>query len=174
MRRMAVTTEEAWAVVGELAASFAAMESNVKLLLERLIGTTDPFVLPLLIDGLTLYQTTERCRKAAEVKFVNEPERLAQTNDLLKRVDAMRRIRNLFIHGLWVIDPTVLPRILVHGFKLRRDGGLWLYLDEYRTSVAKLRNQLATVNSLLADLYTARASIKRPRDGPIQRKSPGD
>lgn len=109
--------DEVYQLLGQLATKFSALEHNIGLMLDYLMGGV--LTKPLLIDRLPFSQKIDRCKKGAQYRFIEKPERLDEAKALLKRVDAIRERRNLFIHGQWVILDELLPKVGVHTFKLR-------------------------------------------------------
>lgn len=149
---MAISEAEVHQVLGKLAVSFSALEYNVRIMLQRLVGG-NVWVGPLLINPLQFAQVIQRCRKAAESRYIKDPARLREAKDLLNRADALREVRNLFIHGQWIIG-LASNTVSVFTFRLRyneRDD-LWEYLEDRRIAMEELHDRQDDVDAMIKDV----------------------
>jgi hypothetical protein len=99
------------ALMGSISATFASLEAQMRTLLAKLIDTSDQsFVGSFLADDFNLARTTELIRKLSRFRFVHDDNQLHRIATLCRSVDAIRKKRNLFIHGMWHFDPQMLAQ----------------------------------------------------------------
>ncbi len=147
-------------LLGRLSITFAAIEHGVTELLERLLGSECGLTRPYLLDELSLSRCTQKIREVAKLRLSEHKAEHKQLKNVLTEVDAVRRQRNLLIHGVWIEDAgdgastfTVLscrPRI-------DKKTGVWEYLESERVDKTALRRLLARVveaRKMLDELLT--------------------
>jgi hypothetical protein len=131
--------EKLFAKIGELTVQFASLEHYLQSLLELLIAGDNQVIGPFLIHELNLPILLRKIKHIARFKLQGEGSLLEQLEQTLKQVEATRDMRNLLVHGNWLIDETnaVCP-VRVRDFKMRYEDGQWLELAETSFNEKKL------------------------------------
>lgn len=110
----------AWADVG---IRFSNLEFGVGILLNVLIdrgrGTTGS----LLTDFMPLSRKLDKLRCLTEMRLANRTVLLEEVREILTETDELRKTRNTFIHGMWVMDPADHKRGIFtsHNFRFKQD-----------------------------------------------------
>jgi hypothetical protein len=123
--------EKLYAKIGELTIQFATLEHRLQSLLKMLMGQNDPLVGPFFIHELNLFVLLRKVGLIARYQLQDDDELLGDLEHTLRRINAMRDLRNLLVHGEWVIneDCKSCP-VLVRDFKMKYDDGQWQELSE--------------------------------------------
>lgn len=126
-----MTKEKLYAKIGELTIQFATLEHRLQSLLKMLMGQDDPLVGPFFIHELNLFVLLRKVGLIARYQLEDDDELLGDLEHTLRRINAMRDLRNLLVHGEWEIneDCKRCP-VLVRDFKMKYDDGQWQELSE--------------------------------------------
>lgn len=135
------TREELYQVLGELAVAFSNLEHNVLRVL-GMLARGDAFLGPILLDDLSIYRVLEYMRTYITARLREDPDLRKRTETLVREVNDVRKDRNLFIHGQWFIDDTMLAsgRASCLEYKLRYDNetDLWKYVQRHSFTLNQL------------------------------------
>ena len=131
--------EKLYAKIGELTIQFATLEHRLQALLKMLMGEENALVGPFFIHELNLFVLLRKVGLIARYQLEDDEELLGDLEHTLRRINAMRDLRNLLVHGEWEIDPDSKNRpILVRDFKIKYDEGQWQELTETTFTEKKL------------------------------------
>ena len=131
--------EKLYAKIGELTIQFATLEHRLQALLKMLMGEENALVGPFFIHELNLFVLLRKVGLIARYQLEDDEELLGDLEHTLRRINAMRDLRNLLVHGEWEIDPDSKSRpILVRDFKIKYDEGQWQELTETTFTEKKL------------------------------------
>ena len=131
--------DKLFAKIGELTIQFATLEHQLQSLLEMLLVEKCKLIGPFFIHELALSTLLRKIKHIARYRLQNDSPFLEELEHTLKRIDAMRDLRNLLIHGNWQIDEdcTVCP-VRVRDYKMRFEEGQWQELTETTFNEKKL------------------------------------
>jgi hypothetical protein len=131
--------EKLYAKIGELTIQFATLEHRLQALLKMLMGEDNALVGPFFIHDLNLFVLLRKVGLIARYQLEDDEALLRDLEHTLRRINAMRDLRNLLVHGEWEIntDSKRCP-ILVRDFKIKYDEGQWQELSETRFTEKKL------------------------------------
>ena len=90
---------EFYAALGLLGTRFSELEAHLTSILSLLIAPDNEFLTTMLTEQQTLNQKLEQIKKLIRYRSSYEPE----LRILLSEVNSFRRIRNLFVHGVWTL-----------------------------------------------------------------------
>lgn len=94
---MTAQEEKFYSNLGLLSVKFAQVDSLLAEILGKLIGSEDDLISETLTEDNTISKNIYLIKKINRIHSFNEP----LINDLLAEVDKIRKVRNLFIHGIW-------------------------------------------------------------------------
>ena len=123
--------EKLYAKIGELTIQFATLEHRLQAVLKMLIGQDSPLIGPFFIHELNLFVLLRKVGQIARYQLKDDERLLADLERALKRINAMRDMRNLLVHGEWHIqaDCPSCP-VLVRDFKMKYEDDQWQELTE--------------------------------------------
>ncbi len=123
--------EKLYAKIGELTIQFATLEHRLQSLLKILIGEDNPLIGPFFIHELNLFVLLRKVGQIARYRLQDDELLLADLDRALKRINTMRDMRNLLVHGEWHIqaDCPSCP-VLVRDFKMKYEDEQWQELTE--------------------------------------------
>ena len=123
--------EKLYAKIGELTIQFATLEHRLQALLKILMGEDNALVGPFFIHELNLFVLLRKVGLIARYQLEDDAELLGDLEYTLRRINAMRDLRNLLVHGEWHIDEDCKScPVKVRDFKLKYDEGQWQELSE--------------------------------------------
>lgn len=140
--------EKVFPMIGELTVQFATLEHRLQGLLEILIGEDNILVGPLFIHNLTLAALLRKIRIVAQCKIQENKPLLQDLELTIKRIDTIREVRNLLIHGDWHIADTGSFPITVRDFKMRYENGTWQEFTETSFTEKKLAGLIRRLKEL--------------------------
>lgn len=102
---------EFFALIGEVATVF----SNLSFAVAEIAATlADPSpgspVGHLVADDRSLARCLQTVQKLSRFRFVHSQDTVTRIAKFCKDVDAVREVRNLFVHGMWNLDPASLSQ----------------------------------------------------------------
>jgi hypothetical protein len=150
-------------MIGELTLQFATLEHRLQGLLEILIGEENILVGPLFIHNLTLAMLLRKIRVVAQCKIQEDKPLLQELERTIKRIDTIREVRNLLIHGDWHIADTDSLPITVRDFKMRYENGNWQEFTETSFTEKKLAGLIRRLNGLA---YEVEHRLNAPQNAP--------
>ena len=131
--------EKLYAKIGELTIEFATLEHRLQSLLKILIGEDNTLIGPFFIHELNLFVLLRKVGQIARYRLQDDGELLDDLEGVLKRINAMRDLRNLLVHGEWHIDEECKAcPVTVRDFKMKYDDGQWQELTETTFNEKKL------------------------------------
>lgn len=107
-----------YATFGSLTCVFSHMEAKLRNLISGLAFKDDRIAASIFMDSSQLSENTNALRKLSRMHREEDAERMIE---IVKRIEKLRPIRNLFIHGLW------------HHGNFEEDDGL-AYVTDLRTT----------------------------------------
>ncbi|MBN2132009.1 MAG: hypothetical protein JW741_21080 [Sedimentisphaerales bacterium] len=157
--------QELFARIGELTVQFATLEHQLQSLLKRLLREDCPLLGPFFIHELNLAVLLRKIKHIARYRLQDDEPLCREFEQTVKRIDAMRDLRNLLVHGYWEIDETCSAcPVRVRDFKMKQEGGQWQDLTETTFTerklthlVERLREISAEVDGLVARLQERQA-----------------
>lgn len=142
-----------FAKIGELTIQFATLEHQLQSLLEILLFEKSRLIGPFLIHELNLATLLRKIKHIARYRLQNDPSFLAELEQVVKRIDATRDLRNLLIHGNWQIaeECAVCP-VRVRDFKMKYEDGQWQELTETTFNEKKLTHLTRRLQGMSNDV----------------------
>jgi hypothetical protein len=99
---------KAYALLGEISVNFSNLEFAMKEILAKLVdGEPDSIAGSLLVDRFILDKTLSTIHCLASFRYCHRPATIEALENLVKSVHEVRKLRNAFIHGLWLIEPDL-------------------------------------------------------------------
>jgi hypothetical protein len=86
-----------YSYLGMLSVKFALIDSLLSEILVKLIGIDDDLISETLIEDNSISKNIDILKKINKIRNYNE----YIMSDLITRIDEIRKVRNLFIHGNW-------------------------------------------------------------------------
>jgi hypothetical protein len=131
--------EKIYAKIGELTIEFATLEHRLQSLLKILIGENNTLIGPFFIHELNLFVLLRKVGQIARYQLQDDEALLDDLERVLKRINAMRDLRNLLVHGEWHIDEACKAcPVTVRDFKMKYGDGQWQELTETTFNEKKL------------------------------------
>jgi hypothetical protein len=96
---MIAQEEKFYAHLGQISVKFAQIDALLAEILAKLIGSDEDLISETLIEDNSISKNIEIIKKINRIRSFNEP----LINDLIKKIGTIRKVRNLFIHGIWTI-----------------------------------------------------------------------
>ncbi|HOV78243.1 MAG TPA: hypothetical protein PLS24_09450, partial [Sedimentisphaerales bacterium] len=95
--------ERLFARIGELTVRYATLEHQLQSLLDLLLAQDNQLIGPFLIHELNLAVLLRKIKHVGRYRLQNNPRLLTDLEQALKRIEAIRDLRNLLMHGNWQI-----------------------------------------------------------------------
>lgn len=131
--------EKLYAKIGELTIQFATLEHRLQSLLKMLMGEGNALVGPFFIHELNLFVLLRKVGVIARYQLQDDEVLLGDLEHTLRRINAMRDLRNLLVHGEWEINAECKScPVLVRDFKMKYDDGQWQELSETKFTEKRL------------------------------------
>jgi hypothetical protein len=96
---------DAAALLGHMLFELSRLDLNLGLCLVTFEGGANRESLTKLVAGLNLKSRLDRLRKQVDAKLPLGSKRHKAYIDWIERVDAVRQVRNSFVHGRWGVEP---------------------------------------------------------------------
>ena len=137
-------------LLGELSTSFSNLEFLMSSILAKLIDTSAESIAgSFVVDDFNMHRTTSLIRKLARYRFAHDDRTLEELTVLCSSVDEVRPQRNLFVHGMWNLDPAVLAQGMISVFDMKwkedKKSKHWSRMHEQvfvKADLTALRNQI--------------------------------
>jgi hypothetical protein len=131
--------EKLYAKIGELTIHFATLEHRLQSLLKILIREDNTLIGPFFIHELNLFVLLRKVGLIARYQLSDDEELLGDLEHTMRRINAMRDLRNLLVHGEWHIDEDCKAcPVMVRDFKIKYEEGQWQELTETKFTEKKL------------------------------------
>ena len=145
--------EKLFARIGEMTVQFATLEHQLQGLLETLLGENSRLIGPFFIHELNLSVLLRKIKHVARFRIQGDGSLLEQLEEVLKRIDAVRDMRNLLVHGHWQIEEacTTCP-VRVRDFKMKYEDGQWQALTETTFNEKKLTHLTRRLQAMSNDV----------------------
>jgi len=145
--------QELFARIGELTVRFATLEHQLQSLLKSLLREDCPLLGPFFIHELNLAVLLRKTRQIARYRLQDDEGLLNELEQMLKRIDGMRDLRNLLVHGYWEIDEAcdACP-VRVQDFKMKQEGGEWQDLTETTFTERKLTHLIERLRDISSEV----------------------
>jgi hypothetical protein len=129
-----------YAILGEIAVNFSNIEFIMTEILVTLVdGCPHSIAGALTVDGFPMHKTLTSIRRLARFRYCHLPARLGQVEDLCKAVDEVRKERNRFIHGKWLIEPDLFGgEVCVVDTRWKDKAKQWTRWEETRIGLDQL------------------------------------
>ena len=151
------TEKDAYAVLGELSAKFSNLEFAVSNVLEMLIDSTAPAVGAVLTSNQSLSKNFDLISKLVSFRFAADSEVAAEVSTMVAEANNLRRERNLFVHGNWLISPEGVKADTIICYdlrpKLRQNGYSLTRFEEHKFTIEELRGRSEEVGELVAQSF---------------------
>jgi len=145
--------ERLFARIGELTVQYATLEHQLQSLLDLLLAGNNQLIGPFLIHELNLAVLLRKIKQVARFQLQNDQSLLSDLEQAIKRVEAIRDLRNLLIHGNWQINencPTC--PVTVRDFKMRFEAGRWQDQAETTFNEQKLIHLVNRLHGMSRDV----------------------
>lgn len=97
IKEMTAHENQFYSYLGLLSVKFAQIDTLLSEILVKLIGIDDELISETLTEDNSISKNIDLIRKINKIKCYNEPI----MNDLIASIDKIRKVRNMFIHGIW-------------------------------------------------------------------------
>jgi len=155
--------ERLFARIGELTVRYATLEHQLQSLLDLLLAQDNQLIGPFLIHELNLAVLLRKIKHVGRYRLQNNPRLLTDLEQALKRIEAIRDLRNLLMHGNWQIheDCPACP-VKVRDFKMKFEGGQWQETTETTFNEKKLDQLIARLQGMSNDIQRLMEQIPFP------------
>lgn len=145
--------DKLYARIGELTVQFATMEHQLQSLLKILLREECPLIGPFFIHELNLSTLLRKIKHIARYRLQDDEALLADLVGAIKRIDGMRELRNLLIHGRWHLDEEdgQYP-VRVQDFKMKYEADQWQDLTESRFNEKRLTRLVRKLQGMSNDI----------------------
>lgn len=154
--------DKLFAKIGELTILFATLEHQLQSLLETLLGEKSRLIGPFFIHELNLGVLLRKIKYIARFRLQGDGSLLEQLEQVVKRIDAMRDLRNLLIHGNWQVEEgcAACP-VRVRDFKMKYEDGQWQDLTETTFNEKKLTHLTRRLQGMSNDVQYLATRLQR-------------
>jgi len=153
--------QELFARIGELTVRFATLEHQLQLLLKSLLREDCPLLGPFFIHELNLAVLLRKIRHIARYRLQDDEDLLNEFEQMRKRIEAMRDMRNLLVHGYWEIDEACDARpVRVQDFKMKQEDGQWQDITETTFTEKKLTHMVERLREISAEVERLTGRLK--------------
>ena len=115
------TRDETYALIGEIATLFSNLDYVVTDCLMNLIDNRMPMIGGILTNEVPFARKIALVRHLASARYCHEPQLEAEIGATMQSVDDMRKKRNDFIHGMWVMDDALLKQDVIRCMSMKWD-----------------------------------------------------
>jgi len=144
---------ELFATIGELTVQFSTLEHRLQSLLKNLMREDCPLLGPFFIHELNLAVLLRKTKHVARYRLQDDQALLGDLEQMIKKIDGLRDLRNLLIHGYWTIDTDCAAcPVKVQDFKMKQEAGQWQDLTETTFTVKKLTHLVQRLREIGADV----------------------
>ena len=95
---------------GDVAVKFSNLEFATRQLIAKLLDNEHPFVGALATNEMSFSQVIRILRKLANYCFAHDASMRDRLSSLLRELDCLRKIRNDYVHSLWVMNDKYLSQ----------------------------------------------------------------
>jgi hypothetical protein len=145
--------ETIFARIGELTVRYATLEHQLQSLLDLLLAGDNELIGPFLIHELNLAVLLRKIKHVGRYRLQGKGQILTDLEQALKRIEAIRDLRNLLMHGNWQIDENcpACP-VKVRDFKMKFEGGQWQETTETTFNEKKLAQLVRRLQEMSDDV----------------------
>lgn len=97
IKEMTTPENQFYSYLGLLSVKFAQIDSLLSEILVKLTGVDNELISETLTEDNSISKNIDLIRKINKIKCYNEPI----MSDLIASIDKIRKVRNMFIHGIW-------------------------------------------------------------------------
>jgi hypothetical protein len=150
---------EAYAHVGAVATGFATLEFHLQFVLSVMISRREVSPEALLVTrSKTFGQKIELLRELIQLRLPKGSDLHRIGIELASELDALRKKRNLYIHGYWLINYHVLAstggvRCSDTKWRFDKKTDSWKTMETTDISLAELRKQGKATGALFKKLH---------------------
>ena len=149
--------------IGQLTVEFATLEHRLQSLLKMLMREDCPLIGPFFIHELNLAVLLRKVKHIARYRLEADDPLLNDLESALKRIDGTRDVRNLLVHGNWVIDETNAAHpVRVRDFKMRYEDGRWQDLTETAFNEKRLTHLVRKLQGLSTEVEHLVHRLRQP------------
>lgn len=153
--------DKLFAMIGELTVRFATLEHQLQSLLELLLAHPSQLVGPFLIHELNLSNLLRKIKHIARYRLTQDGFVLEDLEGVLKRIEAVRDLRNLLVHGNWQIEEDCVQcPVRVRDYKMRFEDGRWQELTETTFNEKKLTHLIRRLQGMSNDVNHATERVR--------------
>jgi hypothetical protein len=155
--------ERLFAKIGELTVRYATLEHQLQSLLDLLLAGGNQLIGPFLIHELNLAVLLRKIKHVGRYRLQSDARLLADLEQALRRIEAIRDLRNLLMHGNWQIneDCPACP-VKVRDFKMKFEGGQWQETTETTFNEKKLDQLVTRLQGMSNDVQRLTQGIQGP------------
>ncbi|HSV99796.1 MAG TPA: hypothetical protein VLI39_06470 [Sedimentisphaerales bacterium] len=155
--------ERLFARIGELTVRYATLEHQLQSLLDLLLAGDNQLIGPFLIHELNLAVLLRKIKHVGRYRLQDNRRLLADLEQALRRIEAIRDLRNLLMHGNWQIneDCPACP-VKVRDFKMKFEGGQWQETTETTFNEKKLDQLVTRLQGMSNDVQRVTQGIQGP------------
>ena len=154
--------EMLFARIGELTVRYATLEHQLQSLLDLLLAGNNQLIGPFLIHELNLAVLLRKIKHVGRYRLQNDKSLLGELEGALKRIEAIRDLRNLLMHGNWQINEECHScPVKVRDFKMKFESGQWQDQSETTFNEKKLAQLALRLQDMSDDVQ--RVVQKLPR-----------
>lgn len=145
--------ERLYARIGELTVRYATLEHQLQSMLDLLLAGSNQLIGPFLIHELNLSVLLRKIKHVGRYRLQGDSLLLRDLEQALKRIEAIRDLRNLLMHGNWQIneDCPTCP-VKVRDFKMKFEGGQWQETTETTFNEKKLSQLVSRLQGMSDDV----------------------
>ena len=154
--------EKLFARIGELTVRYATLEHQLQSLLDLLLSGDNQLIGPFLIHELSLAVLLRKIKHVGRYRLQQDVALLQDLERSLKRIEAIRDLRNLLMHGNWQISEecSACP-VTVRDFKMKFDGGQWQDQTETTFNEKKLSQLIRRLQGMSNDVQHLTQKLQR-------------
>jgi hypothetical protein len=141
---------DAAALLGHMLFELSRLDLNLGLCLAWVDGGATLTSRSKMIEGMNLKSRLDDLRKHVDAKLPLESEPHRAYVQWINRVDAIRQVRNNFVHGRWGVEPQINKVVNVTGLPTGEQASVEYSIDE-----------LAAINDDLCDLQRELSRLRK-------------
>ena len=160
-----ITPAQVHATLGRIAITFAALEHEIQLIIVKLAFRGEWLTASALIEDRTLARNLAALKRLGATL---EPPGSSLLDRFVKKTDAIRERRNLFVHGTWTINAAVLKEGVVRirsgrvTVAMEKNDKVWSRGTTEELTFGELRDIEAEVLSCLQDAKILHERLEPP------------
>lgn len=157
---------EAHALVGAVSTGFSSLEFHLQFVLVLLASSKElSSETIILLRDRQFAQKIRLLKDLVNFRFPNGSELRKQGLAIVKRLDALRQKRNLYVHGYWLINYELIStiggvRCSNTRWRFDKKTENWITMESTDIPLESLREQISENKSIFDDLYTFNENVR--------------